>query len=99
MIVHNVAFKMAAEDAATRAEHAAELARRLRALDGQVPGLVSLMVATDLGKIDTHYELVLVSTHATYEDLESYQAHPLHREVIDYGNTVVAQRACVDYEA
>lgn len=98
MIVHNIAFKLAATDPVLRAEQTAEFARRIRSLEGKIPGLRSITVGTDLGHIDEHYDLVLISTHDNYQDLEDYQAHPLHGEVIAYGKTIVASRACVDYE-
>ncbi len=42
MIRHVVTWKLAAEDADERAEQAAEVARRLNALDGVVPQLRSI---------------------------------------------------------
>ncbi|HEU4850453.1 MAG TPA: Dabb family protein [Terrimesophilobacter sp.] len=98
MIVHNIAFKLAETDSRVRAEQTAEFARRIRDLEGKVPGLQSISVGTDFGRIADHYDLVLVSHHDSYEDLEAYQAHPLHVEVIEYGKTIVSARACVDYE-
>lgn len=98
MIVHNIAFKLAETDPRVRAEQAAEFARRIRDLGGKVPGLQSISVGTDVGRIADHYDLVLVSHHDSYEDLEAYQAHPLHVEVIEFGKTIVSARACVDYE-
>lgn len=98
MITHNIAFKLATEDPALRQEQAAEFKRRIESLAGNIPTLKSLSVALDLGKTDGHYDLVLVSTHETHDDLEAYQAHPLHVAVIEYGRTIVSDRACVDYE-
>lgn len=97
MVTHTVAFRLAATDAA-RDEHAREYKRRLEALVGRIPGLLTLTVGIDPGRVDGHWDVALVTTHASYDDLESYQAHPLHREVLAYGATIVADRACVDYE-
>jgi hypothetical protein len=63
-----------------------------------VPGLMSMDVGIDAGKIGSHFDVVLTSTHESYADLEAYQAHPLHVEVIEFGKTIVSARACVDYE-
>lgn len=98
MIVHNIAFKLAETDAGVRAEQASEFARRILSLEGKIPGLRAISVGTDVGRIAEHYDLVLVSHHDSYEDLEAYQAHPLHVEVIEYGKAIVSARACVDYE-
>lgn len=95
MITHVAVFRLAATDPRTRRDHAAEYARRLEALTGRIPGLTSLTVGTDLGRIEGHWDLALISTHPTYEDLEHYQAHPLHREVLEYGDTIVSDRAVV----
>lgn len=98
MIVHNVAFKLAEADKDLRAEQAAEFARRILAMEGKIPGLLGVSVGIDVGLIDGHYDLVLISKHETYADLEAYQADPLHGEVIAFGKTIVAERAAVDYE-
>jgi heme-degrading monooxygenase HmoA len=99
MIVHNIAFKLKETDPKLKADQAAEFKRRIESLEGKIPGLQSLKVALDVGKIDDHFDLVLISTHESIEDLESYQADPLHAAVIEYGKTIVSARACVDYEA
>lgn len=72
--------------------------RRLEGLTGRVPGLATLAVGIDVGRIDGHWDLALVATHPSDDDLELYQAHPLHREVLDHGGTIIADRACVDFE-
>lgn len=98
MITHVVVLRLAATDPSTRAEHATEYKRRIDALAGAIPGLLSLTVGIDIGRIDWHWDVSLVSTHASYDDLEAYQAHPLHRDVLAYGDTIVADRAVVDHE-
>lgn len=98
MIIHNIAFKLATDDPALKQEQAAEFKRRIEAMVGIVPTLKSLSVGLDAGRADSHYDLVLVSTHDTFADLDAYQAHPLHVAVIEYGKTIVSGRACVDYE-
>lgn len=98
MIVHVVAFRMSAADAETRRSDATAFSARLRALEGQIPGLLSIEVGIDLGHLSDHADMVLTSKHASYPDLEAYQAHPLHTEVAAYGRTVVAERITVDYE-
>jgi hypothetical protein len=99
VITHIVVLTFAAEDPEQRVADAAEYQRRLVALRGQVPGLLSLDVGTDLGVIDGHYELGLVTTHPTYADLEAYQVHPLHAAVREFGKSVVQTRAIVDFES
>lgn len=98
MFKHIAAFKLATEDPQVKAEQAQEFAQLIASLEGQVPGLVSMEVGIDVGRIGTHYDVVLTSTHESYQALEEYQAHPRHQVVIEHGKRIVAERAIVDYE-
>ncbi len=77
---------------------AKEADARLKALVGQVPGLV--FAEMKLNRLPgSSRELLLVSDLETAEDLEGYQVHPLHVAV---ANEVIkpaaCDRACFDYE-
>ena len=67
--------------------------------DSPVKTLDRLDVEADLGHVAGHWDAALVSEHPDAEALAAYQAHPAHREVVEWLNTVVADRAVVDYEA
>lgn len=98
MIVHVIAFRFRADDGPGRRALAVQFRDRLVPLEAAVEEVRSLHLEIDLGLVDDHFDLVLTSTHDTYEDLEAYQRHPLHLEVAAFGRTIVADRACVDYE-
>ncbi|MDJ1114704.1 Dabb family protein [Microbacterium dauci] len=98
MIRHVVSWKMAAQDAAERAEHAAEVARRLASLEGVVPSLRSLSVGVNVAYPDTNADVALVADFDDIEALEAYQVHPAHQDVAAYVRSVVASRAAVDFE-
>lgn len=99
MIRHIVALQLSAGDDATRHHHASEMKRRLEELIDVVPGIASLEVHFDLGLVEIHWPVVLVSDFAPIEALEDYQAHPRHLEVVAWMNAgVVANRAVVDYK-
>ena len=98
MIVHTIAFRFRADDVAGRRALAEQFRDRLAPLESAVEQVRSLHLAIDLGLVEDHFDLVLTSTHDSYADLEAYQGHPLHQEVAAFGRTVVADRACVDYE-
>jgi hypothetical protein len=98
MIRHVVAWTLAAEDATERAEHAAEVARRIASLDGVVPSLRSLSVGANVAYPDTNAHVALVADFDDVEGLEAYQVHPAHQEVAAYVRSVVASRAAVDFE-
>ena len=77
---------------------AKEADARLKALVGQIPGLVFAEMKLDRLPRSSR-ELLLVSDVETEEDLEGYQVHPLHVAV---ANEVIkpaaCDRACFDYE-
>jgi hypothetical protein len=98
MIRHIVLFTLASDDQQQRAADAAALKQRLEGLVGQIPGLQSLTVKTDLGEVDGHFDIALVSDHDDNEALRGYQAHPAHVEAGAFVKTVVDKRAVVDFE-
>ena len=98
MIRHVVSWKLAAEDAGERAEQAAEVARRLNALDGVVPQLRSISAGANAAYPDTNWDVPLVADFDSIAALEEYQVHPAHEEVVAYVRSVVASRAAVDFE-
>jgi len=98
MIRHVVTWKLAADDAATRAEQAAEVARRLNALDGVVPKLRSITAGANVAYPDANWDVTLVADVDSIAALEEYQVHPAHEEVVAYVRSVVASRVAVDFE-
>lgn len=97
-IRHVVTWKLAAEDAATRADQAAEVARRLNALDGVVPQLRSIWAGANDVYRDTNWDVTLVAEFDSVEGLEQYQVHPAHEEAAEYIRSVVSGRVAVDVE-
>lgn len=97
-IRHVVAWKLAAEDAETRAEHAAEVARRIQALVGVVPSIRSLSIGPNVAYADVNGDVALVADFDDLAGLEAYQVHPAHQEVVGYVRSVVASRISVDFE-
>lgn len=98
MIRHVVTWKLAAEDAGQRAEQAAEVARRLNALDGVVPQVISISAGANVAYSDTNWDVTLVADFDSVAALEEYQVHPAHEEVVAYVRSVVASRVAVDFE-
>ncbi|MFT3873575.1 MAG: Dabb family protein [Nocardioides sp.] len=98
MIRHIVLFRLAADDIAQRDRDAAELGARLEALVGVVPGVDDLQVRPDLGEVDGHWDVALVSHHQNRAALASYASDARHRAVIAWVDGVASARAVVDYE-
>lgn len=98
MIRHVVAFQLSAHNAPERSDAIAGIRSRLEPLVSVIPGVVSLELGEDVGKVASHWPLVLVSVHDDLAALEAYQAHPAHVSALEWINTVVSGRAVVDYE-
>lgn len=97
-IRHVVTWKLAAENATERAEQAAEVARRLNALGGVVPQLLSISAGANIAYPDANWDVTLVADFASVAAIEEYQVHPAHEEVAGYIRSVVASRVAVDFE-
>ncbi|GAA3765606.1 Dabb family protein [Microbacterium kribbense] len=95
-IRHVVAFTLAATDAATRAEHAAEITRRVKALVGVVPAIRALSAGPGITPGD--WDVALVVDVADRDGLEAYAVHPVHQEVLGYIRSVISDRVAVDFE-
>jgi hypothetical protein len=98
MIRHIVAFRLSATDPDQRKVDVAGMRERLEPLARTVPGVLDLRVHDDLGLVDSHWHAVLVSDHSDNAALEAYQTHPEHVAAVEWVNTVVADRAVVDFE-
>ena len=97
-IRHVVAWKLAADDAQTRAEQAAEVARRLHALVGVVPSIRALSAGPNVAYPDGNNDVALVADFDDLQGLEDYQVHPAHQELAGYIRSVVSGRMAVDFE-
>ncbi|MBP2001339.1 hypothetical protein J2Z69_002382 [Paenibacillus shirakamiensis] len=94
MIKHIVLFKL--KDASTAiVDRTLEV---LRELDGKVEQLVDIQVGADIIHSARSYDIALVATFASQEDLNGYQVHPEHLKVIEYMNEVRESSIAVDYE-
>lgn len=91
MIKHIVVWKMKDE---VSAEQKAEMKNRLEALKGVVEELIDIEVGIDEG----NGTMSLYSEFATHEDLNLYQVHPAHQEVVAFVKPLVAGRTVCDYE-
>ena len=98
MIRHVVAFRLAATDPDRRKVDVAGMRDRLEPLARTVPDVLGLRVHADLGLVDSHWHAVLVSDHTDTAALAAYQVHPAHVAAVEWVNTVVADRAVVDFE-
>jgi Stress responsive A/B Barrel Domain len=97
MIQHIVAFRLSGTDNEEKRRQSSLAQAELRKLgSGQIPGLIDLRVRPDLGKVATHWDLVLVSHHESETALENYMAHPLHVDVAQKVAAHVAEKVIID---
>ncbi|MBG6237312.1 hypothetical protein IWX78_000255 [Mycetocola sp. CAN_C7] len=98
MIRHIVCWKLAATDAATKAEHAAEITRQMDELPALIPEIRSLQVGTNVLFPEVNWDVVLVADFDDADALERYSVHPEHQRVGAYIGTVREDRVAVDFE-
>lgn len=96
-IRHIVLWKLAAEDADTRALHAEQIAERLLALPAAIPEIVRIEVGPNVAYPATNWDVALVADFDDVEGLDAYQTHPAHQEAGAFIRTLVAERAAVDF--
>ncbi|MGN7969385.1 Dabb family protein [Microbacterium sp. 22296] len=96
-IRHIVLWKLAADDADTRALHAEQIAEKLLALREVVTDIDHIEVGRNVVNPQSNWDVALVSEFADPAALERYQVHPAHQEVAAFIRSVVADRSSVDY--
>jgi len=94
MITHIVLFKLLN----CTPERAAEARGVLAGMAGKIPGLRHLEVGVDLVHSERSYDLALLARFDSLEDLQAYQVHPVHVDVLNYLQGVRQSAMVVDYE-
>lgn len=94
MITHVVFFKLIDRSP----ENIRKAKEVLEGLWGNVPELRHLEVGADLLRTERSYDIALVAKFGSLADLDAYQAHPAHVEVVKYMATVRESAVAVDYE-
>jgi hypothetical protein len=93
MLIHIVSFKYRAEvDEVTRRDHRA----RLKGLS-KVPGVVELRVGEDVVRSPRSYDTGLLVTFADRAALDTYQTHPEHVPVAQFGASICERIVAVDF--
>jgi hypothetical protein len=98
MIRHIVCWKLTATDAATKAEHAAEIARLMNELPALIPEIRALQVGENVLFPEVNWDVVLIADFVDAAALERYSVHPEHQRVGKYIGQVREDRVAVDVE-
>lgn len=96
-IRHIVLWKLAADDADSRALHAEQIAEKLLALRDVIEEIDHMEIGRNVAYPQANWDVVLVSEFADVEALERYQVHPAHQEAAAFVRSVVAERASIDF--
>ena len=94
MLKHIVMWKIKEEN---KKESAMKIKTDLEALKGKISEIVDIEVGIDVDVIENNYDVILVSTFKSEEDLNAYQVHPMHIEVAKFVKSVALSRVAVDY--
>jgi hypothetical protein len=98
VIRHIVMWKLKeTAEGASRAENAQKLKVRLEGCRDIVPGILHVEVGIAQPRLDSTYDVVLVSDFADKTALDAYQVHPTHEALKAFVTAVRESRACVDY--
>jgi hypothetical protein len=95
MLTHIVLWKYRSDvEPEVRDEHVA----LLRALSGVIKELESLAVGFDVLHLPRSFDTGLVATFKDRTALDGYTVHPDHIKVAEFGRSISAQVASVDFE-
>ena len=100
MIKHIVMWRL--KDTArgnSKSANAERVKEELEALQGRIPGLLSIEAGLDVSATEASADVVLYSEFEDRQALAAYQAHPEHEAVKAFIGEVAARRWVVDYEA
>ena len=74
------------------------LISKLRTLPGKIDFIRSYEVGADILRAGNSYDVALVSSFDSIDDLLKYKVHPAHEEFVLYLKTVCEPVKAVDYE-
>lgn len=95
MFTHVVFFKLK-DKSEENMEKAKSIIMRV---EGKVPTLKSIKVGVDVVRSARSYDLALITTFDSREDMDAYQVHPVHvDEVLAKLKPMLELSAAVDFE-
>lgn len=94
MIKHIVLFKL--KDSSP--ESIQNTVNVLKAMEGKVEQLVDFEVGVDVVHTARSYDIALIATFNSLDDLQGYQVHPEHQKVIAHMSEARESQTVVDFE-
>ena len=95
MLTHVVFFKL--NDRTP--ENAQKLCEALLSMTGKIPQIRHMEAGVNVVPSERAFDVALFQRFDSIADMQIYQAHPDHQEVLKYILAVTASRASVDYES
>ena len=92
MITHAVLFKLKDPSNIQKTREV------LLGMDGKIPQIRNLEVGVDVVRSQRSYDLALITRFDSMEDLQAYQVHPVHVEVLNYITSVRESVVAVDFQ-
>lgn len=98
MINHTVMFKLIEFDKEEEKRDAlTKIKDLLMALNGKIEKLKYIDVQLNHELASPSFDIILITHFESIEDLDSYQVHPEHVDVVGQIKQFFAGRACVDF--
>ena len=99
MIKHIVLWKFhETADGKSKSENVAEATKRLLAMEGKIPGLLSIECGENITQNEAYWDLALYCVFDTEESLRIYDTHPVHEDVKKYLGRVRDKRVAIDFK-
>jgi hypothetical protein len=95
MITNNLLLKLKGRNS----ENIAKTRDVLLSMQGKIETLRDLKVEVNIRNTELSYDIILIATFASMEDLNAYLVHPVHVEVSKYIAGVLETGAAVCYES
>lgn len=76
---------------------AQEAKEKLLSMKNNIDELVDIEVGIDFGRSERSFDLALVTTFESKEDLDKYRVHPYHQEIVKWLKANETETKVVDY--
>ena len=94
MVINNLLIKLKNRDS----KSIAEAKSVLDGLAGNIPVLLDSRVEVDIRAGESAYDIMLINTFASAQDIQTYLAHPVHVEVAKFIVAAMESSASLCYE-
>jgi hypothetical protein len=93
MLTHIVLFRLKEEAKG----QASQLVERLLGMKGKIPQLLDIEAGVDVVHSGRSYDVALITRFASLADMQAYQVHPVHQEVLQFVREVTSESVSVDF--